>query len=102
MLNNTANTFGTTSKLFHWVIALCIIGMLILGTVMSFSHQQTFQTLMFYHQSIGVTVLILMVLRFIWRIYSTTPVYPDSMSTMEKRLAHAMAWLLYLLMLLFY
>jgi cytochrome b561 len=100
MLNNTQKTFGTVSKSFHWIIALMIIAMLIIGCAMGFTHKETFQSFMFYHQSIGVTVLILMVSRLVWRLCSTTPQYPTSMNTMEKRIAHAMAWLLYLLIFL--
>lgn len=97
MIRNNENTFGLVSKLFHWLIALLIIAMLVIGCSLGFTHKTTFQNLMFYHQSIGVTILILMILRLIWRLCTTTPEYPDSMKPVEKLIAHSMAWLLYLL-----
>lgn len=97
MLTNSENKFGVISKLFHWLIALMIIAMLIIGCLLGFTHKTTFQSLMYYHQSIGVTVLILMILRFIWRLCNRTPAYPDSMQPFEKTIAHSMAWLLYIL-----
>jgi cytochrome b561 len=100
MLKNTASSYGLISKLFHWVIALCIIVMLCVGCLMSFTHKSTFQTLMFYHQSVGVTVCILMLLRLTWRLCNVSPDLPRSMNWAEQRLAHAMAWLLYVLIFL--
>jgi len=97
MLNNTKNAYGTISKCFHWVIALMIIAMLIIGCSLGFTHKATFQALMHYHQSLGVTILILMVLRLIWRLCATSPTYPNSMTPFEVTLAHAMAWLFYVL-----
>jgi cytochrome b561 len=97
MLKNTDHTFGLITKLFHWVIALLIIAMLIVGCVMTFTHKATFQLLMLYHQSMGVTILILMLLRLMWRLCNKTPQLPHSMNRLEQKLAHAMAWLLYVL-----
>ena len=97
MLADSNNTYGSVTKWFHWVIALAIIAMLILGFTLGFVNGSTFKAVMFVHKSLGVTILALMVMRLIWRCCNQKPAYPSSMTTFEKIMAHGMVWLLYVL-----
>ena len=99
MLQNTERTWGAIAKSFHWLIAVLILGELVLGTVaedMKFS--PTKLDLFVWHKSIGVTILLLVVLRVAWRFRNPPPTEPDTTAPWEKRLAQVGHGLLYLLM----
>ena len=86
--------------LFHWLIALLIIGAFTLGLVMTDIPGITPTKLKYYswHKWAGVTVLLLATLRLLWRLASHAPAYPDSMKRWEKQAANHLHLLLYLLM----
>lgn len=90
MLRNTKSGYGGIAILFHWTMALLILGMLALGLYM---HRQpitdpnTFQ-LFQLHKSIGFVVLALAVLRLVWRLANPSPRLPDGMHPLEKIGAH--------------
>jgi cytochrome b561 len=86
--------------LFHWLIALLIIGAFTLGLVMTDIPGITPTKLKYYswHKWAGVTVLLLATLRLLWRLANDAPAYPASMKRWEKTAAHHLHILLYLLM----
>jgi cytochrome b561 len=62
------------AQLLHWLIALLIVGLGILGLVMvemvpSFDKLKVFAL----HKSVGITVLVLVGLRFVWRLAHRAP-----------------------------
>ena len=78
MIRNTRNGWGRVSRWFHWVLALAIIGMLGFGWWMN--HIPARPDRFFYrsiHADIGYVVLLLMVLRLVWRTTNPTPALPD-------------------------
>ncbi len=86
--------------LFHWLIALLIIGAFTLGLVMTGIPGITPTKLKYYswHKWAGVTVLALAALRLLWRLANSAPAYPDSMPRWEQSAAHHLHLLLYVLM----
>lgn len=82
----------------HWAIAVLIIGGFALGWVMTDIPGFTPTKLRYYswHKWIGVTVLLLAVLRLLWRV---THRPPDFLGThrLENAVAHVVHFLLYLL-----
>jgi cytochrome b561 len=68
---------------FHWAIALMIIGLIVFGILMT--NPETPNRFMLYqlHKSFGVTVLILSVLRLLWRLKHKPPALPDGMKAWE-------------------
>jgi cytochrome b561 len=92
--------YGRTAKVFHWAIAALIAIQLPLGWLMPDIHRgETPGTAMSLHVSIGMTILVLIVLRFLWRL--THPVAPETnppgWQRMSSELVH---WLLYVVVLL--
>lgn len=84
----------------HWLMALGIIAMLAIGfTLDSFALPTKFQLIQF-HKSLGLTILLLAVLRLTWRFTNPAPMLPPTMPTWQKAIAHASHWLLYALMFL--
>ncbi len=91
-----SSDYTPTAKTLHWLIALFIFVLFPLGWVMGdFSGVQKFQAYNF-HKSLGITVLALLVLRIIWRLFNPVPELPASMPERQKKAAHALHYLLYL------
>ncbi len=94
--------YALTSRILHWVMALLIIFLLGLGIYMSdFLSKDSSNRLEVYnlHKSLGVLVLILVFLRIINRLLTTTPALPFAISALEKKLAKFGHFALYFLMI---
>ena len=91
--------YGATAKLFHWVIAALIAVQLPIGWLMpDIEPGMTPGTAMSVHISIGMTILVLIVLRFIWRLMH--PVAPgERPARLAARQLGTVHWLLYLTVL---
>lgn len=76
MLTNTAKSYGFIAKLFHWVTALLVISLLIVGFVMT-NMENSPQKYEIYgmHKATGVIVLIIGLSRLLWKILNS-PVLP--------------------------
>jgi cytochrome b561 len=92
--------YTTTAIVFHWLIALMIIGTFSLGLVMSDMPGITPTKLKYYswHKWSGVTILTLAALRLLWRLAHRPPVYPATMPDWQQGAAHGLHGLLYVLM----
>lgn len=95
-LKNNDQQFGAIAKCLHWLIALFILAMLLIGLLSSFEQLGDFRfTLITIHKSLGLTILMLMIVRLLWRYINPPPPYPNSINAFEKRLAHFSHMLLY-------
>ncbi len=89
-MGSAPDRYGIVAVALHWLIALAIMGMLVMGNVMvnvltPFSSEQfaAYQ----WHKSIGITILALSVLRLIWRLTHPVPPLPDTLKPWERVLA---------------
>lgn len=91
--------YGATAKLLHWsVVALLIVQYAIGWLMPDIKRGMTPGAAMIWHISIGMTILVLIVARLIWRL--THPVAPDSsLPPWQRFTSEAVHWLLYLLVL---
>lgn len=102
MIRNSRRGYGLIAILFHWTMALLIVGMLILGLYMHdlpATDPSTFQ-LYQLHKSFGFVILTLAVFRLLWRVVNPAPKLPDTMPTWERVAAHLGHAGLYALMFL--
>jgi len=87
MLTNTAYCYGLISRVLHWVSAISIVGLFALGLWMvelgDNDHWASH-----YHESIGILLTLLIVIRVCWRWANTTPKPARNTSLLEKRVAH--------------
>jgi cytochrome b561 len=92
-------TYGTTAKIFHWLIVALLAVQYPIGWLMPDLHRnQQPGAPMTFHVSFGITILILIVLRLAWRL--THPVAPESSLSPWQRLSSEFVhWLLYALVL---
>ena len=98
MLKNTKTGWGTGARAFHWSLGLIIIGMLAFGYWMN--HFAARPDRFFYrqlHADVGYLLLVLMVLRLVWRIFNPAPALPQGTPLLERAAAHAVHAALYLL-----
>lgn len=86
----------------HWLIAVLIIWGFSLGWVMTDIPGFTPAKLKYFswHKWIGVTVLVLVIIRLIWRATHTPPPLPEGTGRLTQIAAHGMHHLLYVLMVI--
>jgi cytochrome b561 len=91
--------YGTTAKVFHWFIVALLVVQYPIGWLMPDIHRgQTPGAGMTFHISFGITILILILLRFVWRL--THPVAPESSLPAWQRLgSEVVHWMLYVFVL---
>jgi cytochrome b561 len=86
----------------HWLTALFILGLLATGLTMETNLQRATQfdyRLFQLHKSLGITVLMLSVVRLAWLLTHRPPPEPKIMPPWQKRVDHVAHWLFYVLLL---
>jgi len=91
--------YGTTAKVFHWLIVALLLVQYPIGWLMPDIHRGMKPgAAMTSHVSFGMVILVLIVLRLAWRL--AHPVAPESSLPPWQRLSsEAVHWLLYALVL---
>ena len=91
--------YGTTAKVLHWLVVALLLAQYLIGWLMPDIHRGMKPgAAMTFHVSVGLFILLLIVLRFVWRL--THPVAPESSLPRWQRLSsEAVHWLLYALVL---
>jgi cytochrome b561 len=98
MLRNTTAGWGSPSRAFHWILGLFIIGMLAYGWWMN--HLAARPDRLFHrsiHADIGYVVLLLMVVRLIWRGMNPVPAYPADAPRWQRFASRVNHWALYVI-----
>lgn len=96
---NTSEGFGRVARLLHWLTALLIVGLLVVGWIMT-ELRPSPDTIRIYnlHKSFGLLLLAIVLVRLLWKGIDRAPP-PVPMPWWQQRLAHAVHGLLYLLLL---
>ena len=91
--------YGTTAKIMHWLIVALLVVQYSIGWLMPDIHGTMLPgTAMVTHISTGITILVLIVLRLLWRL--THPVAPESSLPAWQRVSSELVhWLLYVAVL---
>jgi cytochrome b561 len=90
--------YTTTAVTLHWLVALLIFAAFPLGLYMHDLPLSPYKLRLFsYHKWIGITVLLLAVIRVTWRSTHRPPLMPDTMLRWEKIAAESVHYLLYTL-----
>lgn len=96
-MNIVRQQFTASMRFFHWLMAALVLAMLCIGVAMVAS-LGNYHVLVSIHRPLGILILILVVLRFVNRSFSTLPPFPPTMSSQERRIAHASELLMYTLL----
>jgi cytochrome b561 len=89
--------FPFLSRLLHWLMAILIVAMLLIGAGMANTVSARYHCLVSIHEPLGIAILVLVLIRFINRWLNPPPPLPP-MPKLQRYAAHASHWLLYLLM----
>ena len=81
----------------HWLMAAMVLAMLGIGVAMVASLGD-YHSLVSIHRPLGISILILVVIRYVNRRLSSLPPFPATMSPQERFGAHASEVLLYTLL----
>jgi len=99
-LRNEEGRYGAVAQGFHWLIAALVLTTVVIalymtGLPLSPEKIKTYNL----HKSIGVTILVLALLRLAWRLVSPPPALPAAMAGWERAAAGASHLALYGLLL---
>ena len=95
-LRNTTRRWGAVAQLLHWLIVIFIITQFTLFAMFDDLPPGSRKlALLARHKSVGITILMLAVLRLAWRSANPTPELPDTLKPWERRLAKLTHGLLY-------
>ena len=99
-LRNSPQRWGWVAQFLHWSIALMIIGLAFVGLTMD-DLPNSPDKLKIYalHKSTGLTVLVLVVLRLIWRFVDPRPPYPPTIPAWQRKASDLTHGLLYVAMI---
>ena len=89
-MNTTFTPYTAVAKGLHWLMALLILGLLVLGMYMHdlpLSPQKL--ALYSWHKWAGVTAFVLVWLRLAWRVTHRPPAQPEGMAPLMRLAAHA-------------
>jgi cytochrome b561 len=96
----TARTrYDTVAMSLHWLIAVLLIFMLFFGGDLMKGEKTGSFFGPSLHASIGSAILVLSVLRLVWRLYNPPPAYPASMAPWEQMAAKTTHLLFYVLLI---
>jgi cytochrome b561 len=91
--------YGTTAKVFHWLVVALLLVQYLIGWLMPDLHRDMKPGAgMTFHISFGITILVLIVLRFAWRLAHPV-VQESSLAPWQRLSAEAVHWILYVLVL---
>jgi cytochrome b561 len=100
---NTRSTWGWPAKLLHWVVAVCVLGLIVVGVTMVWYVTDLGTKFRLYqlHKSFGVLVLALVVIRLLWRrLNPMAPALPANLRPWERHAATLTHRCFYVLLIL--
>jgi cytochrome b561 len=98
--NDQSDSYGAASRLFHWLTMLLVLLLVPIGLVMTTLDPGKFQdTLFVTHESLGLSLLALILVRLLWRAVNPPPLPSRDLSRVEIFASSAVHWLLYLVLL---
>ena len=91
--------FAPLARLLHWLMALMVIAMLFIGAGMVASVSERHEWLLQLHKPLGITILLLVIVRLVVRFSTRQPPLPADLPGWQVLAAKASHVLLYALML---
>jgi cytochrome b561 len=96
---NSPTRYSTVAQGFHWIIAGLIVTQFTLAWMADELPLGMHKlALLARHKSFGMTVLMLAILRLLWRLFNRPPELPSGMSKTERNLAKGTHVLFYVLL----
>lgn len=97
---NTADRWGPVSQALHWLVVALVLVLATVGLSLdSLPKTPRYFWVFTLHKSVGITVLVLVLLRIGWRLYAGAPRPVPGTPSWQARVAAATHVLLYALLL---
>ena len=96
-MSSSPSRYSTVAIALHWLIAVLMIYMILFGEDLIRRPTGTFYPSL--HASLGISILILSLIRLAWRLMNPPPELPSTMKSWEVTLSHVTHWAFYLLMI---
>lgn len=94
------DSYSAFDKLLHWLMAIMIVALWVVGTIMTDMPKGPDKFALYgNHKAVGFLVLVLAVIRVVWRHRAPAPPLPESMPAPQRVTARIAHILLYVLML---
>jgi cytochrome b561 len=98
--NPELRVFDRTTRLLHWLTAGLMLSVFVLAFSIDIAASRTsHMAFLQLHRSIGLTIWVLTMARFVWRCFAKYPNWPSDMSRTMQILAMASEYGLYALLL---
>ncbi|MFA5678431.1 MAG: cytochrome b [Pseudomonas sp.] len=97
---NTGAGYGLVAIVLHWLVALTVIGLAILGLWMvDLSYYSPYyRSAPFWHKSVGLALFAVLVFRLLWRSFNPRPAHLSNHKRWEVNSAALVHGLLYLML----
>lgn len=92
---NTISSYGSITKLFHWIIFLLVLCNITFGFFLDDIPKDYQPAAYNLHKLTGLTILALMLLRAIWALTNPKPLLPMNTRPWEKMAERTVHFLLY-------
>lgn len=94
-------SYGTTARLFHWITAVMVLATIPVGAIMVRDGlaRPTQDLLFIFHKNTGTILLLLILLRLVWRLLNPPPPLPASVPGWQATVSKAVHLGLYTMLL---
>lgn len=83
-------TYGTTSRLLHWITVVLVLAMVCAGLTMTRVDDRSIQDPLFIlHKSTGPILFVIVLFRIVWRLIYPSPPLPESVPPVQRFAARA-------------
>jgi cytochrome b561 len=101
-LRNTQERYGAVASMLHWLMAIVLVALIVLGLYMVSLPDVGFDTkkiaLILYHKELGILALVLAALRLAWRVVNALPKLVEYLPEWQKVIARFVHLCFYALM----
>jgi cytochrome b561/polyisoprenoid-binding protein YceI len=94
-----SSRYATVAIVLHWLIALAIVAQVSIAWRMGGKHTPEGFALTQLHKSIGISILVLSILRLGWRLTNPPPPEPAGLAPWERVLSQIVHWAFYVIMI---
>jgi cytochrome b561 len=100
-INEPPVNYTPTARLLHWLTAALVVTMIVVGIVMTnMGDGPTKDFLYHLHRSVGLVVLVVVLVRLVYRLTHPVPPLPADFPDILKLAARANHWAFYVLLII--
>jgi cytochrome b561 len=99
-MSRAHQTFTAGSRVLHWAMAALVLAMLFIGVGMAATVSTRYAFLISIHKPLGIAILVLVVIRFLNRLFNPPPPFPADLPAWQQLAARGSHYVLYGLMVL--